>query len=271
MWLWLWVWERKLSIRLSKEGVVRVYELKMWKLRLSCVYNHSNGLGGIRTSYFTGPSSSCWYNNFGTSWWVVRPRNLGRIFFCNVSILCIGTPWFRTCDSKVSCIVFHPLDHEACSVNKATKRPDKVTISERLHSFCRLSSLFSHPHCNSTNTDITARHQKYEYNDSIKFIGNTAVSSHCMNVSWLYQCILPYHSTYKHDVTTLISARLRTLRAKATYGSEESGLFGYDTVSLGRQCWVGLCMPRTLDGRSYTLNTLEPRERNFGWTALHCP
>jgi hypothetical protein len=36
------------------EGIVRFCEFKMFKLGPSCVNNHSNGLGRIRTSYFSG-------------------------------------------------------------------------------------------------------------------------------------------------------------------------------------------------------------------------
>jgi hypothetical protein len=112
-------------------------------------------------------------------------------------------------------------------------------------------------HCSPTHTATAPAliSQRAIGSTSIMTVFNSSVALYSLHivcyVSWVYQCILLYRCTYILDVTILVCASLRTLRAKAIYVAEDSGLFGYDTVSLGRQCWVGLCMPWTLDGRSW--------------------
>jgi hypothetical protein len=86
---------------------------------------------------------------------------------------------------------------------------------------------------NSTGTEeVTALDHKYRHNGSVKFYSVLLSIPRYDSVSWMRQCILIWHCTYKSDITTLTSPVLTTLQVKRAYVSEDWAL-GHDSVSLG--------------------------------------
>jgi len=73
------LWDREILIQnflnpsLCRRSVSNCWTLDCWAVVLS-----------------TRPRSSCWENNFGTSWWIMRSRNINTKFFKSKSLLAVG-------------------------------------------------------------------------------------------------------------------------------------------------------------------------------------